>query len=121
MWVEDLWDLPVTELDRVFKTLNSQKKQSDEESLLSTKSKEDEVIDIQIAIVKHIVSVKLAEKEARRKAAENRAKRQKIMAVMAARDDKALENASDEDLRRMLDELDELVPEKCGDGGSGAD
>lgn len=106
VWVEDLWDLSVTELDKVFKTLNSQRKQSQEESLLNTKSKEDEIVDVQIAIVKHIVAVKLAEKEAREKAAENKAKRQKIMAIMAARDEKALENASDEDLQKMLSELD---------------
>lgn len=104
--VEDLWDLSVTELDKVFKTLNSQSRQSQEESLLNTKSKEDEIIDIQIDIVKHIVTVKLAEKEAREKAAENKAKKQKIMAIMAARDEKALENASDEDLQKMLAELD---------------
>lgn len=106
VWVEDLWDLSVTELDKVFKTLNSQRKQYQEESLLNTKSKEDEIVDVQIAIVKHIVAVKLAEKEAREKAAENKAKRQKIMAIMAARDEKALENASDEDLQKMLSELD---------------
>lgn len=104
--VEDLWDLSVTELDKVFKTLNSQRKQSKEESLLNTKSKEDEIVDVQIAIVKYIVAVKLAEKEAKEKAAENKAKKQKIMAIMAARDEKALENASDEDLQKMLAELD---------------
>ena len=70
--VEDLWDLSVTQLDSIFKTLNAQYKQSKEESLLETKSKEDEVLDTQIAIVKHIVAVKqqeaanrLAEKERR--------------------------------------------------------
>lgn len=104
--VEDLWDLSVTELDKVFKILNSERKQSQEESLLNTKSKEDEIVDIQIAIVKHIVAVKLAEKEAREKAVENKVKKQKIMAIMAARDEKALENASDEDLQKMLAELD---------------
>ena len=41
-----------------------------------------------------------------KKAAENKAKKQKIMAIMAARDEKALENASDEDLQKMLAELD---------------
>ena len=105
--MEDLWDLSVTELDKVFKTLNSQRKQSQEESLLNTKSKEDEITDVQIAIIKHIVDVKLAEKEAREKAAENKVKKQKIMAIMAARDEKALENASDEDLQKMLAELED--------------
>ena len=105
--VEDMWDLPLTSLDSVYKTLNKQVKQSKEESLLNVKSQADEMLDVQIAIVKYIVSVKLAEKEAREKAAENRVKKQKIMSIMAARDDKALENTSDEDLQKMLAELGE--------------
>ncbi len=105
--VEDLWDLRVEDLDQIFKTLHAKQKQSQEESLLNTKNKEEELIDIQIAIIKYIVVVKLAEKEAQKKAAENKAKKQKIMAIMAARDEKALENSSDEELRRMLEELGE--------------
>ena len=38
---EDLWDLSVENLDNVFKTLNSEMKKTKEESLLSTKSKDD--------------------------------------------------------------------------------
>lgn len=103
---EDLWDLPVTELDNIFKTLNSQAKQSKEESLLDVKSNEDEILDIQIAAVKHIVGVKLEEKAAKGRKAGNKAKKQKIMEIIAARNDKMLENASDEDLQKMLAELD---------------
>ena len=105
--VEDLWDLRVEDLDQIFKTLNAQRKKSQEESLLNTKNKEEELIDIKISIIKHIVAVKLAEKEAQKKAAENKEKKQKIMAIMAARDEKALENSSDEELRKMLEELGE--------------
>lgn len=104
--VEDLWDLSLTNLDSIYKELNKRSKQSEEESLLNIKTQEDELLNVQIEIVKHIVAVKLAEKEAREKAAENKAKKQKIMAIMAARDEKALENASDEDLQKMLAELD---------------
>lgn len=103
--VEDMWDLSLTNLDSIYKELNKQVKQSEEESLLSTKENVDVELEVKIAIVKHIVSVKLAEKEAREKALENKEKRQKIMAILAARDEKALENASDEDLKKMLEEL----------------
>lgn len=105
--VEDLWDLSLPALDSVFKTLNSQMKQVKEESLLSTKSKADETLELQIEIVKYIVSVKLAEKEAREKAATNKEMRQKIMQIKAARQDKALLEASDEDLDKLLAELGE--------------
>lgn len=102
--VEDLWDLSLTNLDSVFKALNSQSKQAKEESLLNTKSKEDEVLDMQIEIVKYIVSVKLAEKEAREKASANREKNQKIMEIIAAKKDEALRNMSVEELEKMLTE-----------------
>lgn len=104
--VEDLWDLSVTELDKVFKALNAQKKQSDEESLLTTKTKEDEILMVQIEIVKYIVHVKQAEKAAREKEAENKAKKQKIMAIIADKEDEALKTASVEDLQKMLAEID---------------
>lgn len=104
--VEELWNLPVTELDKIFKTLNSKVKQAKEESLLATsKSKEDEELEVMIAIVKHIVAVKLNEKEARDKASEKKAQKQKIISIIAAKEDEALHNASVEDLKQMLNEL----------------
>lgn len=103
--VEDLWDLTLTNLDSIYKTLNKQVKQSEEESLLNTKTPVDKELDVQIAIVKHIVAVKLAEQEAREKASAKKAQKQKIMAIIASKQDEALQNSSVEDLQKMLDEL----------------
>ncbi len=103
--VEDLWKLSVRELDSIYKTLNKQVKQSEEESLLNTKTTVDKELDVQIAIVKHIVAVKLAEQEAREKASAKKAQKQKIMAIIASKQDEALQNSSVEDLQKMLDEL----------------
>lgn len=103
--VEDLWDLSLTNLDSIYKTLNKQVKQSEEESLLNTKTTVDKELDVQIAIVKHIVAVKLAEQEAREKASAKKAQKQKIMAIIASKQDEALQNSSVEDLQKMLDEL----------------
>lgn len=104
--VEDLWDLSLAALDSVFKTLNTQIKQSKEESLLSTKTKEDEILETQIEIVKYVVSVKLAEKAARENALEKKEKKQKIMQIMATKQVEALQNASMEDLQKMLNDLE---------------
>ena len=104
--VEDLWDLPLSNLDSIYKILNKQVKQSEEESLLTTKTNVDKELEVQIAIVKHIVSVKLEEKEAREKAAAKKAQKQKIMSIIATKEDEALRNSSVDDLRKMLDELD---------------
>ena len=105
--VEDLWDLSLTNLDSIYKTLNKQVKQSEEESLLSTKASVDTELEVQIAIVKHIVSVKLAEKEAAEKAFAKKAQKQKIMSIIATKQDEALQNSSIDDLKKMLDELDD--------------
>lgn len=104
--VEDLWDLSLTNLDTVFKTLNAEAKKSEEESLLNTKSKEDEEISNKIEIVKYIVSVKLDEKKKREDAKKNAEMRQRLLEIKAKRQDAALENMSDEDLDKALAELE---------------
>ena len=103
--VEDLWDLSLTNLDSVFKTLNAEVKKSEEESLLNTKSKEDEEISNKIEIVKYIVGVKLDEKKKREDAKKNAEMRQRLLEIKAKRQDAALENMSDEDLDKALAEL----------------
>jgi hypothetical protein len=105
--VIDLWDLSLTNLDSVFKTLNAEVKKSEEESLLNTKSKEDEEISNKIEIVKYIVGVKLDEKKKRENAKKNAEMRQRLLEIKAKRQDAALENMSDEDLDKALAELSE--------------
>ena len=99
---EDLWDLSVENLDNVFKTLNSEMKKTKEESLLSTKSKDDEVLELKIKNVKHIVTVKQEEKEAREKKFLDRERNQKIMSIIAAKQDEQLHNMSVEELQKLL-------------------
>lgn len=100
--VIDLWDLSLTNLDSVFKTLNAEVKKSEEESLLNAKTKEDEDLTNKIEIIKYIVNKKLAEKEARENEKKNKEKRQRILEIKAKRQDEALENMSDEDLDKLL-------------------
>ena len=104
--VEDLYDLPLGALDTVFKTLNAEVKKTDEESLLQTKSEEDDILSTKIEIVKYIFNEKLEEKKNRHEAVERKEKKQKIMQIIATKQDEALRNASVEDLQKMLGELD---------------
>ena len=97
--------MSLTNLDSIYKTLNKQVKQSEEESLLTTKSNVDTELEVQIAIVKYIVSVKLAEKETAEKASTKKAQKQKIMSIIATKQDEVLQNSSIDDLKKMLDEL----------------
>ena len=104
--VEDLWDLSLENLDSIFKNLNSQVKASKEDSLLQTKSEANETLDTMIEIVKHIVSVKLAENEIRAKIREKREQKQKILAIMSEKQDEELHAKTVEELSAMLDNLD---------------
>lgn len=105
MTVEDLWNLRVEDLDAIFKTLNRQKKTADEDSLLAAKSAEDTELANKIELIKYIVSVKLAESEARVSAAEKKAQRDKILEIVAKKRDKALEDMGIDELMKKLEEL----------------
>lgn len=100
--VEDLWDLSVENLDTVFKCINAEMKKTKEESILSTKSKDDEVLEMKIKIVKYIVEVKQKEKEEREKMFLNKERNQKIMSIIAAKQDEELQNMSVEELQKLL-------------------
>lgn len=103
--VEDLFDLSVQNLDAIFKTLNGQKQKACEESLLATKTKEDEYLDVQIALVKYVFNLKVEEANERLRDRERRKQEQKIMSIIAAKDEEELQSKSKEELLKMLDDL----------------
>lgn len=105
--IEDLWDLSVKNLDTVFKALNAEAKQANEESLLAVKTDEDTILDMKIAIVKHIVNVKLAEAEQSKNAAIKREQKRKLQELIANKQDEALQGKSIEELQAMLAGMDE--------------
>lgn len=100
---EDLWDLPLQDLDRVFKALNAEAKLSQEESLLNTPDKKTETLQRKIEIVKHIVAVRQAETQALKDAADRKAQKQRIMEIIARKEDEALQSMTKEELMKMLD------------------
>ena len=105
--VEDLWDLSVEELDKIYKTLNKQKKSEAEESLLATTSKEDKELNNKIEIIKTIVADKLSDKEKSVKAAERRAKNRRILEIMADKQEDELKSKSLDELKAMLESDDD--------------
>ena len=105
--IEDLWDLGLRELDSIFKELNSKVKEAKEESLLNIKTKNDTELEAKIEIVKYIVRVKLEEADKANKAKETKAQKQKILEVLANKENTDLQNKSTEDLKKMLEELGE--------------
>ena len=102
---EDLWHLSIEQLDGIFKGLNAQAKQASEESLLSAKSDIDKILDLKIEIVKHIVAVKLREVASAKAQSEKAEKKQKLLEILANKQDDALNNMSEEELQKALSEL----------------
>lgn len=105
--IEDLWDLSVQNLDSVFKTLNSQVKQAKEESLLQTRTSEDETLELQIEIIKYIVSVKVKEAADRLKSKANREEKQKLYAILAQKQEAELQGKTAEEIQAMINALEE--------------
>jgi hypothetical protein len=103
--VEDLWDLSLEALDKIYKELNSALKSRDEESLLNKKTAQDEVLSLKIELVKHVFNTLQKEQQERRDAAERAAKKQKIMNLIAEKQDAELRDKSKDELEQMLNEL----------------
>lgn len=104
--VEDLWDLSLTDLDSIFKSLNKQLKLEKEESLLDTKTAANEEITAKVEIIKYIVDTRVAENKVKANANKKNEERQKILALMALKKDEANAGKSYEELEVMLNNID---------------
>lgn len=106
---EDLWDLKLSELDIVYKNLSKELKALDHDSLIATKDADDEVkaneLKNKIELVKYIFKSKEQAAELSRMAADRAAKKQHILGILAKKQENALENMSEDDLKKMLDDL----------------
>jgi hypothetical protein len=109
--IEDLWDLPLTSktgranLDDIARNLHKQLKNDDDVSFVIKEKKSDATVQLKFDIVKHIIEVRLAENEANAKLRDNADKKQRILAIMAERQDEELKGKSLDDLKAMVAEL----------------
>lgn len=107
---EDLWDMPLTRpdgfsLDDLAKSLNRQVKESDEESFVVEKSDINMILETKFSIVKHIIKVKLDEIREAEELCAKRGKKEKILNIIAKKEDESLESESLDDLKKMANEL----------------
>ena len=104
--VEDLWNLPLTgktriNLDDIAKGLNKEL-QSSEESFVETKTKEDSILNLKFDIVKHIIKVKLEERDAAKLSAKKAQEREKLLQILASKQDEELNGLSKEEVEARL-------------------
>ena len=102
---EDLWDLNLTQLDAVYKLLSKDARtEQEEESLLTEKTSDQDLMN-KIEIVKHVFQVKKEELEAARDAVEKAKKKDRLLEILAKKQDDRLNEKSEDELRKMIEEL----------------
>lgn len=103
--VEDLWDLKLEDLNLIAKTLSRTLKESEDEDFIKTKSKSNELLELKFEVIKHVITTKLAEKEAKAKALEKAEKKAKLEELISKKEMTALESKTIEELKAELDSL----------------
>lgn len=108
--VEDLWALPLTSrsgvsLDSVAIAANRELKELEEESFVATPSLKNADAQLRMDIVKHIIEVRIAERDEKKLAAVKAERKEKILEILARKDDDALAAKSPEELRKELENL----------------
>lgn len=109
--VEDLWQLPLTStrgkinLDDIAKDLHKKLKNDDEVSFVYKDKKPESLDQLRFDIVKHIIDVKIAEREAEADATARKEKKQKILALIAEKQDENLRGMTLEQLTAMVNDI----------------
>ena len=102
---EDLWDLSMSQLDTIYKDLSKRRKtEQEEESLMTDKEVNSDLVNM-IEIVKYVFSVKKDEVEREKNAAEKKRKKEKLLEILARKQDESLEEKSEEEILKMISDL----------------
>ena len=103
--VENLWDLSLKDLNILAKSLNRKLKELEEEDFLEDINNENDLIKLQFNIVYHILKEKKKADDNRRIEAELKVQREKILGILAKKQDSTLENLSEKELIKKLKDL----------------
>ncbi len=110
--VEDLWDIPlksnkagVADLNDMARHFHAELKEDEELDFVSDPDEEkpDRELVAKFEIVKHVIAVKIRERDAAEKALETKAKKARILELIAKKQDEALAEKSEEELRSLVD------------------
>ena len=100
--VEDLYDIPLGDLDKMYGALKREQKNLGVDSLLNKKTSAEKEVAIKIEIIESIVKDRLADRDKAVKAEQTRVRNRRIAEIIADKEDAALHDMSVEDLKAML-------------------
>lgn len=106
---EQLWDLNLTDLASMIKTIKKQLKGSegdDELSFLDATRTTDTENQLRFDILRDVYLTKKADNDAARTAADRKTQKAKIAELIAEKEEGALKDKSLADLKKMYEELD---------------
>ena len=95
----------VRQLDAIYRDLNKSLKALAEDSLLETRSKEDEIVQLKVDLVKHIVAVKLEEQKVREAEAEKATRKERLLEIIADKQDEAYRDMDIDELKNLVGEM----------------
>lgn len=101
---EDLWDLSLQRLNDVAKGLKRKLRTEAEEDFLDETPVDDEV-QFQFDLVLHVLQTKKAENAERRTAKAKKEEKQKLLEILARKQDAGLEALSEDELKAKIAEL----------------
>lgn len=110
--IEQLWDVPLRSKDEfnlnaVAQAANKALKAASEESFVETARTVIHVrLETTLEVVKQIIGVKLAEEEAAQKRAANKAEKEKLLSILAEKQDGKLSALSEKQLKERIAALE---------------
>lgn len=112
--VEDLWNLPLTSpsgrsvnLYDIANGLNKELKESKDDLFSDAPaSKGTTLTQLRFDIAKHVIETKRKEREEAQATEKRKAEKQRILELLAKKKDAALEAKSEEELQKLLAEMD---------------
>jgi hypothetical protein len=108
---EDLWDLPLTatngfSLDSVARVCNERLEATSTVSFVQEEaSPATDEWATKLEIVKHIIAIRLQERKDARDASAKKARKERLLEILAAKQDESLQSLSEEEIKAQIDAL----------------
>ena len=106
---EDLWDLQLTgrlSLNEVAKALHEKLESAAAVNFVAEgEDPEAWILRDKLELVKHIIKTRLAERDAEKKFAQRRERKQKLMEILHEKQDSSLREHSMDELQKMIEDL----------------
>lgn len=110
--VEDLWELPLSatrgaqaNLDAIAIQLDKELKDAGTTSFVTKTKKSDAITQLKFDIVRRVIEVRMTEAEAADLRKSNAERKQKLLAILAEKQDADLKGKSTEELQKLIETL----------------